>query len=78
MPVEKVLKLVPGVMIQFDKSYDTPMTVEVGDQPIAEGEIVKMGDKFGVRVGDILKPSERYVALTGDHRGLDLGSSNRS
>lgn len=76
MRVDQILKLVPGVMIQFDKPYDTPMTVEVGEQAIAEGEIVKMGDKFGVRIGDILKPAERYVALTGDRKGADLGSSN--
>ncbi len=64
MPIDQVLKLVPGVMIQFDKPCDTPMTVEVGDQAIAEGEIVKTGDKFGVRIGDILRPPERFVALT--------------
>ena len=50
MHIDQVLKLVPGVMIQFDKPCDAPLTVEVGEQPIAEGEVVKVGDKFGVRI----------------------------
>ncbi len=61
MPVEQVLQLVPGMMIQFDKHCDTPMTVEVADQPIATGDIVKTGDMFGIRINDILKPSERFL-----------------
>ena len=68
MPIDKVLKLVPGIMIQFDKPCDTPMMVEVVDQPIAEGEIVKTGDKFGIRISEILKPSERFLAVTGQKK----------
>jgi flagellar motor switch protein FliN len=68
MPIDQVLKLVPGVMIQFDKHCDTPMLVEVGDQPVAEGEIVKTGDKFGVRISGILHPAERFVAVAPNSR----------
>jgi flagellar motor switch protein FliN/FliY len=64
MQVEQVTKLVPGVLIQFDKPYESPMTVEVGEQAIAEGEIVKTGDKFGIRIGSILKPAERFQKIT--------------
>ena len=63
MAVENVMKLVPGVMIQFDKVCDSPLTVEVGDQKIAEGEVVKVGDKFGLRVSAILPPEERFIPL---------------
>lgn len=64
MQIDQVLRLVPGVMIQFDKTCDSPMTVEICEQPVAHGEIVKIGDKFGIRIGGILKPAERFVALT--------------
>jgi flagellar motor switch protein FliN/FliY len=64
MRIDRVMKLVPGVMIQFGKSCDSPMTIEVSDQPIAEGEIVKKGDKFGIRIGSILKPAERFHKIT--------------
>lgn len=63
MRIEQVIKLVPGVLIQFDKSCDSPMTVEVGEQAIAEGEVVKTGDKFGIRIGNILKPAERFKSI---------------
>lgn len=63
MRIEQVVKLVPGVLIQFDKACDSPMVVEVGNQAIAEGDIVKTGDKFGIRIGNILKPAERFLAL---------------
>ena len=65
MPIDQVLQLVPGAMIQFDKHCDTPMLVEVGDQPVAEGEIVKTGDKFGVRISCILHPEERFIPIDG-------------
>ncbi len=65
MQIDQVLRLVPGAMIAFDKTCDSPMTVEVGDQPLASGEIVKTGDMFGIRINEIIKPSERFIALTG-------------
>ena len=66
MPIDQVLRLVPGAMIQFDKHCDTPMTVEVGDQPVAEGEIVKTGDKFGIRISHILHPAEKFITIDSD------------
>ncbi len=65
MQIDQVLRLVPGAMIQFDKPCDSPMTIEVGDQPIATGEIVKTGDKFGIRINDILQPKEQFIPVNG-------------
>lgn len=65
LQIDQVMKLVPGAMIQFDKPCDSPMTIEVGDQPIASGEIVKTGDKFAIRINEILQPNERFVPLSG-------------
>ena len=65
MQVDQLLKLVPGAMIQFDKPYEMPMTVEVVDQPIAEGEVVKAGDKFAFRISEIQTPAERFIRITG-------------
>ncbi len=63
MPVEQIVKLVPGVMIQFDKPCDSPMTLELRDHPLAEGEVVKIGDKFGIRINEILRPAERFIGI---------------
>lgn len=64
VPIDQMLQLVPGMMIQFEKHCDTPMTVEVGEHAIATGEIVKTGDMFGVRIAEIVQPAERFVSLT--------------
>ncbi len=63
LPVERILNLVPGMMLQFDKACDTPLTVEVDRQKIAEGEVVKVGDKFGLRITEVLEHEERWIPL---------------
>jgi flagellar motor switch/type III secretory pathway protein FliN len=63
MPVERILNLVPGMMIQFDKGCDSPLLVEVDNQKIAQGEVVKVGDKFGLKVTEILHRDERWIPL---------------
>lgn len=63
LQVDRILSLVPGMMIQFDKSCDTPLLVEVDNQKIAQGDVVKIGDKFGLRVTEILNRDERWIPL---------------
>ncbi len=63
MQIDQVLKLVPGAMIQFDKPCEAPLTLEIGGQPVAEGEVVKIGDKFGIRINTIKRPAERFVDI---------------
>lgn len=57
VPLAALLALVPGTMIQFEKRYDTPLTLEVGGHPLACGEAVKVDDKFGLRVQQLGVPS---------------------
>jgi flagellar motor switch protein FliN len=63
LPVERILQFVPGVMIQFEKPCDTPLTIEIDGQAIAQGEVVKIGDKFGLRITEICEREERWVPL---------------
>lgn len=48
--LDTILDLGPGAMLMFDKNCDEPLTLEVGGYPIATGEAVKVGDKFGLRI----------------------------
>ncbi len=52
--LERIVNLVPGSMLTFDAHSDEPLTLEAGGQPIATGETVKIGDKFGLRIRVIL------------------------
>jgi flagellar motor switch protein FliN len=61
--VHDILALVPGSIIKFDKSCDEMLDLVVGDQPIAEGEVVKVGDKFGLRIRGMIMPQEKFIAV---------------
>ncbi len=56
--LQKVLGLVPGSMLIFDKHYVEPLTLEANGLPIATGETVKVGDKFGIRILQMIEPME--------------------
>lgn len=48
-----IVGLVPGSMLTFDTHCDRPLEMRVGGHPIATGETVKIGDKFGLRIRTI-------------------------
>jgi flagellar motor switch/type III secretory pathway protein FliN len=63
-PIGKIIELVPGSIIQFDKPCDEMLEMEVAGQPIAQGECVKVGDKFGLRITSMILPGESFHSLT--------------
>ncbi len=63
LPIERILQFVPGVMIQFEKTCDTPLSLEIDGVKIGEGEVVKVGDKFGLRLTEICDREERWIPL---------------
>ena len=71
-PIKTILELGIGSVIQFDKSCDEPLEIEVGQSMvIADAEAVKVGDKFGFRINSIFLPKERFrkvkVRLEGEY-----------
>ncbi len=52
--LERIVTLVPGSMLTFDAHCDEPLVLEAGGKPIATGETIKIGDKFGLRIREIL------------------------
>ncbi len=61
--VRNIVELGPGSIIKFDKSCDEMLELEVGGRVIAEGEAVKVGDKFGLRISSMVLPGERFDKL---------------
>lgn len=51
--LEDVLNLTTGAMLTFEKGYDEPLDLVIGKEHIAMGEVVKLGDKFGLRVREL-------------------------
>jgi len=60
----RILEIGPGQILQFDKSCDEDLDLEVSNCKIATGEAIKVGDKFGLRIISIVPPDERFVPVT--------------
>lgn len=56
MSVQEILGLGRGSVIQLERLAGEPIDVFVGDRRFAEGEVVVVGEQFGVRVTRILHP----------------------
>jgi flagellar motor switch protein FliN/FliY len=63
MPVNELLNLTQGSVVELSKLAGEPMEVYVNDKLIAKGEAVVVNEKFGVRLTDIISPSERVESL---------------
>ncbi len=58
-----LLQVTQGSTIELDKQESEPVEILVNGRHIARGEIVLIGDKFGVRIIDIISPEERIKRL---------------
>ncbi len=63
MVVNDLLNLGQGSVIELNKLAGEPMEVLVNDKLVARGEAVVVNEKFGVRLTDIISPSERVEQL---------------
>lgn len=63
MPVNELLNLGQGSVIELSKLAGEPMEVFVNDKLIARGEAVVVNEKFGVRLTDIISTKERVEQL---------------
>jgi flagellar motor switch protein FliN len=63
MSIQELLGLGPGSVIELDKLAGEPLDILVNDRLIARSEAVVMNDKFGVRITDIVNPTERVARL---------------
>lgn len=63
MLVKELLQLGPGSVVELDKLAGEPLEVLVNDKLVARGEVVMVNDKFGVRLTDVVSPTERVQKL---------------
>ena len=63
IPIKNILQLAQGSVIELDTLAGEPMDVLVNGFLIAQGEVVVVNDKFGIRLTDIVTPSERMRRL---------------
>ncbi len=63
LPVEEVLRLGQGSVVELEKLAGEPLEILVQGRPIGKGEVVVVNEKFGIRLTDIISPVERIQRL---------------
>jgi len=61
--IRNLLQLNQGSVIELDRFAGEPMDVLVNGTLIAHGEVVVVNEKFGIRLTDVISPSERVKKL---------------
>jgi flagellar motor switch protein FliN/FliY len=61
--IKHLLQLAQGSVVELDGMAGEPMEVLVNGCLIAQGEVVVVNDKFGIRLTDVVTPSERIRRL---------------
>jgi len=64
MLINDLLQLGQGSVIELDKLAGEPLEILVNHRLIARGEAVVINEKFGVRITDIISPTERVKQLS--------------
>ncbi len=64
IPIKHILQLAQGSVVELETMAGEPMDVLVNGYLIAQGEVVVVNEKFGIRLTDIVTPSERMRRLS--------------
>ena len=64
VPIKHILQLGQGSVVELETMAGEPMDVLVNGFLVAQGEVVVVNDKFGIRLTDIVTPSERLRRLS--------------
>jgi len=63
MLISDLLKLGKGSIVELEKSAGEPLDIFVNGRKFAEGEVVVVDDRFGIRITQLLSPKDRVKSL---------------
>ncbi|TAJ18696.1 MAG: flagellar motor switch protein FliN [Rugosibacter sp.] len=63
IPIRNLLQLAHGSIVELDGLAGEPMDILINGTLIAQGEVVVVNEKFGIRLTDIITPQERIRKL---------------
>jgi flagellar motor switch protein FliN len=61
--IKNILQLAQGSVVELDAMAGSPMDVLINGYLIAQGEVVVVNDRFGIRLTDVVTPAERMRRL---------------
>ena len=65
MLLAEVVKLGPGAVVELGKASGAPLDILANGHLIARGEAVVVGERYGVRIMNVVSPRQRLNSLTG-------------
>lgn len=66
LSMQEVLDLGPGSVVQLDRLVGEAVDIFVSDRRMAEGEVVVIGERFGVRITRVLPRPHESAPARGD------------
>jgi flagellar motor switch protein FliN/FliY len=63
MPLQEVLELGPGDVIELDRHVAEPVDLVIGDRIVARGEVVIVSGNFALRVTEVATPQLRLESI---------------
>jgi flagellar motor switch protein FliN/FliY len=63
MLIKELLQLGQGSVVELEKLAGEPMEILANNRLVARGEVVVVNEKFGIRLTDIISPTERLTQL---------------
>ncbi len=64
IPIKDVLQLGRGSIIELNKTAGEPLDIYVNNKKLAEGEVVVVDERFGIRITHLIDPKQRLQNLT--------------
>ena len=61
--IQDLLNLNEGAVVELDRMAGDPLDILVNGTTIARGEVVVVGERFGIRFGDIVDPKQRMESV---------------
>ncbi len=63
LPIKELLELGAGSVVELDRVAGEPLEMLVNDKLVARGEAVVVNEKFGIRLTEIVSPTDRLLGL---------------
>ncbi len=70
-PVDDVLSMGPGAILELERPADSDLVLMVNNKSIGNGQAVKVGENFGVKITKIESAHDRITALSGDETPVE-------
>ena len=63
LTIRDLLRLNEGSVLELDRLAGDPLDILVNGTKIAKGEVVMIGERFGIRFGEVVEPEKRIESV---------------